>query len=249
MAEYSDEEFRYANSILDALKQHEFDTAELEEGLVVSDLEADLRAFTSELEILEHFGLRVPALYLQDEEAIPVSLALSFGWPDFGRGYQRWWRRVPWLYEDLVLMLRETDLSEAESMSADEARTSFFSRASDFLATRIAAIREYFRDSDDPEPSFATTLSLPRFWGGPSVQTPGCHFKVTTNSNGLRVFWSGAYWITSNYFNHPTTPTSSVLQAGTYVFGVDGGAYGNQIQWDTNAKVRLPGQSSVHLNY
>ena len=81
------------------------------------------------------------------------------------------------------------------------------------------------------------------------MSTPGCNFTVSTNSTGLRVFWSGAYRVSPNYFNHPTTPTVSVLQSGTYVFGVDGGAYGNQIQWDLNAVVTLPGNPNVHLNY
>jgi hypothetical protein len=55
--------------------------------------------------------------------------------------------------------------------------------------------------------------------------------------------------LSPNYFSHPTTPTIGVLQSGTYVFGVDGGAYGNQLQWDLRTVVTLPGSRYAHLNY
>ena len=92
-------------------------------------------------------------------------------------------------------------------------------------------------------------LSLPRRARSSPIPTPGCNFTVTTNSSGLRVLWSGAYRISGNYFSHPTTPTASVLQSGSYIFGVDGGAYGTNAQWDKKAVVTLPGRPSMHLNF
>jgi hypothetical protein len=81
------------------------------------------------------------------------------------------------------------------------------------------------------------------------VAVPGCDFVVSTDTGGLRVLFSGAYRLTGNNFGHPTSPVSRVLQAGDYFFGVDGGPYGHDIQWDLNAIVTLPGPPSVHLNY
>ena len=92
-------------------------------------------------------------------------------------------------------------------------------------------------------------LNLPQFSGGPRIQVPACSFSVHTNSRGLSAYWSGAYYISSNYHGAPTTPAVGPLQAGTYIFGVKGGAYSNAIQWDQQAVCTLPGTPSVHLNF
>src|SRR3546814_13319664 len=88
----------------------------------------------------------------------------------------------------------------------------------------MAAMRSFSEASHRPDsrPSFSLLRILQRN-RGKYIQTPGCNFTVTTNSPGLRVFWSGAYWISPRYFGHPTSPTLSVLQSGTYIFGVAGG--------------------------
>jgi hypothetical protein len=86
--------------------------------------------------------------------------------------------------------------------------------------------------------------------GGPPTQVSGCRFSVHTNSPGLSAYWSGAYYISPNNLGGPTTPAVGVIQAGTYVFGINGGAYGNKtVQWDTNKVCSLPGVPSVHLQY
>jgi hypothetical protein len=54
--------------------------------------------------------------------------------------------------------------------------------------------------------------------GGPRITALGCSFSVSSKSPDLRVFWSGTYYIFPSYFGHPTTPTVSVLQPGTYIF-------------------------------
>jgi hypothetical protein len=90
-------------------------------------------------------------------------------------------------------------------------------------------------------------LNLQMLQGGGRTAVPGCNFHVTSQSSGLRVYWSPAYYITPNYFGAPTSPATSVMQAGSYVFGVDGAAYAT-VQWD-NAVCTLPGRNSIHLNY
>jgi hypothetical protein len=125
----------------------------------------------------------------------------------------------------------------------EEAADTFRRRSIGFLLSRIAGVRSL---AEEASPS----IRLPQLLGGPPIITPGCHFNVTTNSNGLRVFWSGSSYISPTYFGHPTSPATSILQSGSYVFGVDGCAYGSNIQCDTNATVSLPGpKTSIHLNY
>lgn len=107
-----------------------------------------------------------------------------------------------------------------------EAADTFRRRSIGFLVSRIAGVRSL---AEETSPS----IRLPQLLGGPPIITLGCHFKVTTNSNGLRVFWSGSSYISPTYFGHPTSPATSILQSGSYVFGVDGCAHGSNIQCDT----------------
>jgi len=233
---------------------------ELEETLVISDLEGNIAAFKIDLWILERIGRRAPALRLDGDEAVPV--ALSYLAPQFS------WRTIPTMRElplheypypiDWLLYTTESFLNHIEeqrfeefvTIDRDEAQVTFRRRATDFLGTRIDAIRRFQERETYQTPLWPglSLLNIPQRAGGSRKITPGCHFSVSTNSSGLRVFWSGAYYIASNYFSHPTSPATSTLMSGIYVFGVDGGPY-NTIQWDRNAIIRLPGVPHVHLNY
>lgn len=259
MVESSNHDTQYASQVIEQLFRgyRERPDLELEDDIVISDLEHDVDLFSSDLEIAESFDGRLPALrVVADDEYVPVSLQLVFGsiWPFYPLGTRPWGHHpvIDEYYYFMFRSMRDKDqIAGFLTISINEAREAFIKRAINFLTTRIAAVRNFredqFRDRDgwfSP-----TSLNLMQFVGGKRVTTPGCSFYVSTNTSGLRVFWSGAYYIYANYFSHPTTPVNSVLQAGTYVFGVDGGAYGSKIQWDTNAVVSLPGKSSVHLNY
>lgn len=260
MAEYSRDDARYARQVVERCLDREAEDLQIEQDLVVVDIESDANAFSDDLAVLERFDAKMPAVQIGNE-AVPVALEFAMGWPErellFPRsrlGVRPLWRGHPFfeefIYEGLRGYLKgDLQIYGLTSMDRQEARQTFLRRATDFLATRVGAIRR-FRNREPHQtwyqPSF---LNLRQRLRGPVVTTPGCNFTVATNSRGLRVFWSGAYRVSSNYFNHPTTPTASVLQSGTYIFGVDGGAYANNIQWDFNAVVSLPGQPYVHLNF
>ena len=258
MAEPTREERRDATTLVDRLFERGHDGIEIPPDVVVSDVEADVRTFSNELSFLNDFGADVPAALIGDE-VVPVSLSVTFNLrdgllPPFSLPFDPRDRRhsifYEYLYRYLGPMLREHGAADGfTTMKPEEARKTFGTRAASFVATRFASVREYRHEDTRHTWQRPSLLNLSRWLGGPQVMTPGCHFTVSTNSNGLRVFWSGAYWITPNNFNHPTSPTSSVLQSGTYVFGVDGGAYGNRVQWDKNAVVTLPGAPYVHLNF
>jgi hypothetical protein len=154
------------------------------------------------------------------------------------------------IYERFIEMFRHFEQdNQFDSIGAMEAQEIFKSRAINFLATRMDSVRNFRERGFEENWGQHALLSFRQKAGGPKVTTPGCSFNVSTNSNGLRVFWSGAYYISPNYFSHPTSPATSVLQSGIYLFGVDGGVYGNTIQWDVSAVVSLPGNPYIHLNY
>lgn len=250
MADYSRDDAAYATRVVNRLINREGDGLDLEQDIAVSDVQWDAIGFSDELSLLERFDANVPAVRIAGE-TVPISLAVAVGWPPspFGIGMARPWLTHPWFYEAMsgllpILRGQQSQGYPFTTISRQEARSTFIRRAAEFVATRVAAIRG-FRNHLWDGPS----LNLHQLLSGPRVATPGCNFTVSTNSSGLRVFWSGAYYVTPNNFNHPTTPTSSVLQSGTYVFGVDGGAYGNNIHWDLNLVVTLPGLPYAHLNF
>lgn len=230
------------------------------EVLALFDVETNVEQFSAELELAQRFGVPMPCMPLgiNGDRLAPVSFEFAFGFSPFlrdglrtglGRGLGINW------FEDTILRYGSPRYFEQPgsyvAVSADTARNSFISLATEFVATRIASGRS---DGEHPSSGDASNtgdepiLQLSRTGAGPPTRTPGCRFVVTTNSPGLRVHWSGAFRITPNYFSSPTSPVSSILQSGTFIFGVDGGAY-SSIQWDTTAIVSLPGSPQLHLNY
>ncbi len=260
MADYSPEDASRAESILSQLLEGEGDPerrqrrVELQapaDNLVLSDVQWSVRQFTDDMSILQEFGSDAPALEFAGEK---VSVSLTYAVNQLGEFPSLFPFRMsslrrsgPYFYDfcgDAIYGLRrELGFLELKWINREEARSIFRTRSIDFVATRIAGLRRLSAKI----PAF---LNLPRLLGGSPTQTPGCNFTVTTDSQGLRVFWSGAHYVSPSYFGHPTSPASSVLQSATYIFGVDGGAYGNNIQWDRNAVISLPGNlTAVHLNY
>lgn len=211
------------------------------------DVETESQDFQRDMVLLGRLGVGAPVLRFADRQILASLswLVDTFG-PRRGAGRPGYLRPIWWfshrrqLREDFVLLALQTSADYVDRVSAREADSNYREAATEFLATRIAYMRQ--DDPDAPRP--------PRTRGDPrGLRGPGCRFTVTTNTSGLRVFWSGAYRISSNYFGHPTTPTHRVMHAGTYVFGVDGGPYGQVVQWDRNTVVALPGPPSAHLNY
>jgi hypothetical protein len=253
MVEFTEADSRQAAHIVEGLLSEERPTLDLQEGLSVADVERDSDEFLSDLDLLSVIGADFPALRVGDGESVPVSLSLfgreSFPYPG---GIRRAWRYRPYirelLYEYYYGIFRDDrGLPGFERLSREQARSNFLGRARDFLASRLAAIRYW--DKAPGSGDRRSVLNMSQRLGGPQISVSGCLFSVSTNSVGLRVFWSGAYYISANYFGHPTYPVTSVLQSGIYVFGVDGGAYGSSVQWDKAAVCTLPGKPSVHLNY
>lgn len=243
---------------------------EIQGDLAVSDLEIDADSFTLDLEIAEYTNGGIPAIRItgvdEDDESIPVSLRSISGltWLPLSSKikfsemlhYAPIYTEILSCVSHLFKINEPPALADFHTISPDEALKSFRKHAVDFLATRIAAVRNLREEKEGGEMNWGAdpTLNLMQTTGGREIATPGCYFRVSTRTPGLRVFWSGAYYLSPNYFNSPTSPVASILQAGRYLFGVDGGAYSKScnstcIQWDTNAVVSLPGNSSVHLNY
>jgi hypothetical protein len=250
--EYSSDDASRAEQIASQLFEAEYlaepQVIEVEPFMSIADVEEDARDFRQQIQTIETVGQRVPAERAGDDQLVPVdtrSLNLDIPTEPYGDS-----PAGPYRYERAYAALRDLYERRAPTiptMSPNEARSAFRFRLVDFLATRLAGVRDFREGHGTAGGSQAVLLRLPPRLGAPSAPTAGATFSVATNSSGLRVHWSGYYWRSPTYFGAPTTPCSSVLQSGTYAFGVDGGAY-KSLKWD-RAKVTLPGVPSVHLNY
>jgi hypothetical protein len=248
MAAYSENDLATATtivqSLLDGPQQIEF-----VENLSIQDIESNALRFLEDLIILDYLKLDVPALKI-GKENIPLALpdiirSISPAYPFYFDEFRRYPREI---LRDLVRIYWDREFGEYTTISRQEARETFQRLASEFLALRIARLRTLDEERSNLRNLFFVNVF--RRVRGARIASPGCVFTVTTNSPGLRVWWSGGYIISPNFFGHPTSPTSSILQSGNYVFGVDGGAYGTTgKQWDTSGMVTLPGTPSYHLNY
>jgi hypothetical protein len=247
MPSYNERDLSEAQRLVDVFLSGGQQVGDELPNLAVADVQTDASEFVRDLEILNDIGAPIIALRMANSPPIPVALSFLFGaqWPRFAGSDlpPRWW--FPEFFYDFYRgRSRDALAGDFATIPVAEARASFQKLASIFLATRIAMVREF-----GDNVGTATLRMLKRAGSPQRVPTPGCNFMVSTNTSGLRVHWSGAYRISPNYFGAPTTPTFSTLQSGTYVFGVDGGAYGNSVQWDTTSIVALPGTPAVHLNY
>jgi len=252
MAKYSERDLAAAERIVRGLFNREVNTHDWEDGITIEDIEGDTDQFIDDLELLAEFGLDVPAIRIGEQgELIPIELRHLLeinGVIGIPRG--RYLRSTPlrdFLYELRDEMYRAIERSESK-IPRSEARATFERLATRFLANRIAGARE-LRRSTDHKQNRISFLNLFQRKGGGKIAVPGCTFSVSTNTSGLRVLWSGGYVLSPKFFAAPTSPVSSTLQSGTYVFGVDGGAYGGIPQWDITALVTLPGNPSIHLNF
>lgn len=227
MAEYNEDDLDAATRLIDFLRSASQRHIR-REPFPIEDVRKSFDEFDEDAMFARVHGLpglpTIPHMY----DDLPVTIAISEFVERLGFfGELPRWRQA---LSDKMGLVGATFLPEGE------VREAMHILAARFIASRSAGTRELAERS-------APALRLA------NQTTPGCVFDVHTVSTGLRVHWSGAYRISGNYFGHPTSPTSSTLQSGVYIFGVDGGAY-TSTQWDTATKVTLPGpHTSIKLNY
>src|SRR5262245_30807686 len=77
MVDYTDSDARKAASYAEALVQGgEFRHDDVERGMSILDVQRDALQFRSELRILERIGSEVPALTIDKEVLVPISLRM-----------------------------------------------------------------------------------------------------------------------------------------------------------------------------
>ena len=144
MVDYTDDDLQRALGIVRSLGSAEGPRlGELEDGLSVVDLQSSAEQFYNDLSLIEDFGLDFPALFLAGERRVPVALSeIMHGFFPFGPYYLRDFPRVRSFREEVYEELRRWRArSGVTTLSPDEARNTFISLASEFLASRFAGRR------------------------------------------------------------------------------------------------------------
>lgn len=255
MTDITEDDLKHARNVVENLIKNGEQKGlltELKDGLSVVDIQENAEQFIAEMYLLKRLGIDFPALPFGDNHPVPITLTefIPYWSPTlvrtitFQHDFDLFWKRF---FRQLIQRGLARFGKAVEELRLSDAKESFVTHASKFLASRIAGHRMLATDGPLGQPP--PELNMLKFFGGPRTNVPGCHFSVHTNSPGLSTYWSGAYYISPNYHGAPTTPAKGVLQAGTYVFGINGGAYGSTVQWDTNAVCTLPGTPSVHLQF
>jgi hypothetical protein len=137
--------------------------------------------------------------------------------PWSGPIYEQWRRRVT-----ITLSSIADRYGRVISISPSEALDLVGSGVREFLAVRFSA-----RQSN-------------------ISQAPGLRFEVSTQTSGLRIHFSPAYFLnTRTVFGSPSTPVRQWIQPGRYVFGAVGPS--TPLQFDLDSHYDIPPQDQAHL--
>lgn len=165
-----------------------------------ADVELAVERFVVLLDAARRYEFNLPCLILgKDSRPIPMDFGLLAP-----AALEHFWYRFrpeppPYYWHWLTDWWRQTGYLDTKIVEVPprEALSQFRSNLEDFLAVRFSA-----RKSD-------------------ISQSPGLQFKVTTRHHGMRVYYSPAYFFTTDkVFGSPTTPVVQWIQPGRYVFGV-----------------------------
>jgi hypothetical protein len=245
---------RLAARIVERL-QGEFEKVEVEipPGVSIEDVERDARDFRILAELHKRANIdmlifaphdKYPAPFLFREELFREEIVRYFV---FDEDVIMYFLPLSVWREKLKSTIDRTRKKFPKGITAlvdpTEAVYKFFSGMTDFLRARLEWV---LRGSSDGDKS-PLKVTLPQRLGGQPSAISSCLFEVSTNSPGLQVLWTPAYAHANNYFGSPTTPVRAPLQAGSYRFGIIGGAYVTP-QWALPVHT-LPGVPSAHLPY
>lgn len=207
--------------------------SEQAEGVPISDVVANVSRMATEFALAHLWDDKVLCWKLDDGSLAPVSLTQLIG-SLFG-GTPQWFKyweeydpfAVP-TYRVLLESLRDhwRDTDDLSLVSTAEAESSVGRNLQSFLSYRFAGFKAWFEWMRENQ--FLGGSRGPR--GGDGGTSPpltfgpggGLQVQVSCLAPGLRIHVSPAYFVNWVYFGSPTTPVSSYVPPGRYVFAGDG---------------------------
>lgn len=216
--------------------------AEQAEGVPINDVVANVGRMADEFAMARRWDGEVPCLKLADGNMAPISMTEMFSgpyWPSYGsEEWTEFWERYgPFPFPPHRFwreFLRRSQRGEEGVVVTDfhEAVRSIERNLTSFLSYRFAGMkkwREWFQGISGQ--FFGGSKGPPRSRGPggsspppPPAVGPGGGFQVQVSclTPGLRIHVSPAYFITWVFFGCPTTPVTSYVLPGRYVFAGDG---------------------------
>jgi len=211
--------------------------SEQAEGVPISDVVANVGRMATEFAMARRWDSEIPCVKLDDGDFAPISITEFFGGSSSSflgseDWFDHWERRGPFPFHRLW---RETLRDSGEdgerliATSVPEAEERVERSLQDFLSYRFAGIKawaEWIRGSQ----FFGGSKGPSGGIGGDSTTPPplavgpggGLQVQVSCLTPGLRIHVSPAYFISWVYFGSPSTPVSSYVLPGRYVFAGDG---------------------------
>lgn len=207
----------------------------------IDDVLANVGQMAQEFAMARRWDGEVPCLKLQDAALAPISMAEFFGgshWPIFGS--QEWmevWERYgrfPFsphrFWREFVRRFTRGE-EEVVTTNVAEAEEAVGPSLRDFLVFRFAGMKEWrrwiqaiggqhSRGSRGYPPGTAAaggTSPPPAVGAGGGLQV-----QVSCRTPGLRIHVSPAYFVTWRFFGSPSTPVTSYVLPGRYIFAGDG---------------------------
>lgn len=212
--------------------------AEEAEGVPINDVLANVGEMAREFAVAHRWGGDILCLKLDDGELTPISMSDLLGgpwWPSAGVDWIDLWERYadfPFpmhrLWQDVVQRqgLQEEPFALA---SVQEAEGRVERSLSSFLSYRFSGMKNWVEWIRGAGRSFFGRSKGRTGGGGPGAPLPpgigpggGLQVQVSCLTPGLRLHVSPAYFITWVFFGSPTTPVTSYLLPGRYVFAGDG---------------------------
>jgi hypothetical protein len=191
-------------------------------GIALHDVASDIESFGSQYELCVERGLPLPVVPIRGGSMLPINahqLMFEFGAP----------RRTELVEESLYSLARDSPaigLSKVQLADPTEVRKTFVARFANFLFARFRSTHSASEQSRNSIPGHL-------------------EFSVYAHRPGMRVHYHPAYWRdTSTVFGQPTSPATSYILPGLYMFGAVG--RGCPLLFD-DAEYEIPPQTFATL--
>lgn len=190
------------------------------EGVPIKDVVANVGQLTTELTLARRWDDGVLCLKLPQGEIAPISMTASLGWPF-------WPLMLPLASADLIeiwenffpfppfrfwreLVRQASRLEERFVVtSTREAEEGVGRGLNEFLSYRFAGMKKWAE--------WIQGIGTPVVGPGGGLQ-----MQVSCRTHGLRIHISCAFFINWVFFGSPTTPVTSYVLPGRYIFAGDG---------------------------
>lgn len=191
------------------------------EDVPVNDVVANVGHMAMEIAMARRFNNKIPCLKMDEGELALISMTQFFGAP-FGVQYGseilfEFWEMFSQFHPRFWEDIRSEKLKEEEVIATafDNAKEGINRSLTAFLSYRFAGMKMWNK--------WIRGAGIPPSTPPPAVGPGGnLQVQVTCLTPGLRLHISPAYFINWVFFGSPTTPVSSYVLPGRYIFGADG---------------------------